>query len=71
MTEKIERRFAYNGQTLTDPDDSFTPTEVAKYYSMQFPELTNGSVKYKGLVFEENKKEYMSYELSSSIGVKG
>ena len=70
MAEKIERRFTYNGKSLKDPDDSLSPVEVAKYYSMTYPELTNGSIEYKGLVIKD-KEEYMSYVLSTSIGVKG
>ncbi len=70
MAEKIERRFTYNKEVLKDPDDSLSPTEVAKYYSMTYPELTNGSVDYKGLVIND-KEEYMDYILTSSIGVKG
>jgi len=70
MAEKIERRFTYDGKTLKDPDTSLSPVEVAKYYSMTYPELTNGSVDYKGLVMND-KEEYMNYILSSSIGVKG
>jgi PRTRC genetic system protein C len=70
MAKKIERRFKYNSETLKDPDITLTPQEVAKYYSMTYPELTSGSVNYLGLVTDKDE-EYMNYELSASIGVKG
>ena len=70
MAEKIKRVFKYDGKDLPDPDSSFTPAEVAKYYSMTYPELLNGSVKYHGLHLDDDE-EYMDYELTTSIGTKG
>jgi PRTRC genetic system protein C len=68
--KKVRRVFLYKKEEMKDPDPSLTPVEVAKYYSMQIPELTNGSVNYKGLKIEGDD-EFMEYELSTSIGVKG
>jgi len=69
--EQIKRKFKYGNDTLKDPDTSLSPKEVAKYYSMSIPELTNGSVKYNGLIMDKEEGEYMEYEFSTSIGVKG
>ena len=69
-TEKITRKFKFGTKTLTDPDTTLSPKEVVKYYSMTYPELTSGSVKYTGLK-GEGDDEHMEYELSSSIGTKG
>jgi PRTRC genetic system protein C len=71
MVEKIKRIFKYNGKELEDPDPDLTPKNIAKYFSMQYPELTSGSIKYLGLVTNEKGGEYMNYELSASIGIKG
>ncbi len=68
--ESIKRKFKYKSEVLKDPDHSLSPIEVAKYYSMTYPELTNGSVKYNGLITKD-EEEYMDYEFTTSIGVKG
>jgi len=69
--ETLRRKFKYGNDILKDPDTSLSPKEVAKYYSMTIPALTNGSIKYNGLVIDKDKGEFMEYELSTSVGVKG
>ena len=68
--EVIKRKFKYKTEILEDPDTTLSPREVAKYYSMRYPELANGSVNYKGLI-EKKDEEYMEYEFTTSIGTLG
>ena len=66
----IKRKFKYGSKFLEDPNPDLTPKEVAKYFGMQYPELMNGSISDNGIQFEKDE-EFILYELSTSIGVKG
>lgn len=51
---------------LEDPNTNMTPDQVRKFYSSQYPQLTNGSV--TGPVWKDDK---MLFTFSTTVGTKG
>ena len=55
--QALTRTFNYNGVTLADPGQQFTPQQVQQFYAAAYPEITtaaiegpveqNGSLVYK------------------------
>ena len=61
-----EREFKLGDLVLPDPGTHMTPQEVMKFYSGQYPELTNSNC--SGPEIAEDKAVYT---FSKSVGVKG
>lgn len=52
--------------TLSDPNPDFTVSEVIKFYSGKYPEITNSVV--EGPKIKDDKAEY---NFSTKVGTKG
>ncbi|MEM5432341.1 conserved protein of unknown function (plasmid) [Cupriavidus taiwanensis] len=63
---KLTREFAYNGMTLMDPGQQFTPEQVKDVYAAQYPELTTAAVDGP-----EHKGEVARYTFVRAAGAKG
>ena len=53
-------------QTLPDPDPGMTPDKVREFYSNQYPELVNCSIKGP-----EIQKSKIKFSFVTSVGTKG
>ncbi len=51
---------------LPDPNPSLTPEDVIRFYSGQYPELTNCTVNGP-----KTEGGFMLYEFSTTVGTKG
>lgn len=66
--ETLPREF-YNSKTkqaLPDPDSSMTPDKVREFYSNQYPELVNCTIKGPEIL-----KSKVKFTFSTTVGVKG
>lgn len=63
---KVKRNNAKDDVVLPDPNSNMTPTDVMKFYSGQYPELTSASV--NGPNMKNGKAIYL---FETVIGEKG
>lgn len=70
QVDTLKRKFTIkkNGKEidLADPNPEMSPQDVIKFYSSEYPELTNASV--SGPKVEGTKAVYM---FNTSVGTKG
>lgn len=68
-SEKLTRTFLYDKDgeeiKLVDFNPQSTPEEIVKFYSGQYPELTNAKISPE---FEGNN---VTFNISTSVGTKG
>jgi PRTRC genetic system protein C len=68
-SEKLTRSFLYDKDgeeiKLVDFNPQSTPEEIVKFYSGQYPELTNAKIEPE---FEGNN---VTFNISTSVGTKG
>jgi len=60
------REFRFGDKVLPDPGSHMTEKEVMKFYSGQYPELTNSNINGP-----EIKEDKTVFTFSKSVGVKG
>lgn len=64
--ESLKRKFMYEGEELSDPNNKLKPEEVLDFYSQGYPEFVNAKVVSKGY-----EGKYEIYEISSNYADKG
>ncbi|CAM2158367.1 Carbamoylphosphate synthase large subunit (plasmid) [Pararobbsia alpina] len=62
----LVREFVYNGMTIADPGEAFTPEDVRDIYSAQYPELTTAAVEGP-----EYSNAVARYTFKRAAGAKG
>lgn len=65
-TKTIKRIFKYDKLELTDPNADLSPTEVKRFYSNKYPELTTANV-----VGPDYKNNVSEYRFENSFKPKG
>lgn len=66
IVAKQKRQFTFNGVTLPDPGEEFTPEEVKDVYSAQYPDITTAIV--EAPVVHET---HIEYKFVRNVGTKG
>lgn len=67
---KVKRRIKYKGEYLTDPNENLPMDKVLDFYSDDYPEFTNATLKAPTET-TENGTHYLDYEVKEVIGNKG
>jgi PRTRC genetic system protein C len=64
--EKMKRRFTFNGVSLPDPGEEFTPDEVRDVYAAQYPDISTAVIEGP---FQH--PESIDYRFVRNVGTKG
>lgn len=69
LTETLTRKFVFfnkNQQIELNDIPGLSPEDVKDVYAGNYPELTNGTVEYKGII-----DDFEVYHMKTVIGTKG
>lgn len=66
QAQKLTRKFTFNGVTLTDPGEAFSPDEVKDLYSNQYPDLSTAIVEDPVI-----EGDVATYTFKRNVGTKG
>ena len=67
VVENIKRAFKYEDVELDDINPELPPEQILEHYCLLYPELTNATIKTKGL----DERGMQRFEFDLNIGTKG